>query len=100
MITTKWVCRTCGLVFVAEDGSKTHMLMSNHVVDRLEEAFIKRKEQIQKLLDELFMKDDHNLFWHTKHPLLGDTPFDLMKTEEGFKKVEAMLEAMEDGSFL
>lgn len=101
MNTTKWLCRTCALVFLHEDGAKTHMVMGNHVVDRLDDTFIKRKELIQKLLDELFKHDDHSLFWHSKHPLLGDdTPFNLTKTEDGFKKVEAMLEGMKDGSFL
>jgi uncharacterized protein (DUF2384 family) len=60
---------------------------------------VMRIKRIQKVLDRLIKKDDHGIFWETWHPMLHDSPRDLVKTDLGYQKVRDLLRGMETGDF-
>ena len=61
---------------------------------------IRRMKRIQKLMDELIMKEDHEKFLRYKHWRLGNQrPIDLLRTEKGYKEVHDLLKSIEAGDF-
>lgn len=56
--------------------------------------------KIRELMDECLNREDHEKFLNQHHDRLNARPIDLLKTEEGCKKVEDFLEGMCWGDFL